>query len=805
MLIWIVMQLNAFNYTFRQVLKQRSQSLLNVLGLATGIASALLLFRVVQFHESFEDFRPGAARIFRVTTTSKRGADVFHTAGIPFPFEKAIRLSLPHIEKITTISQPYQTQVTVPAWGAGGHVKMFKEASSVTYVQPAYFEIFKTQWLAGNYGSMADPSAAAISYSYAVKCFGSWQQALGKLMRINNGISYTIRGIFMDPPSNTDFQMQVALAYSSLPASKDTNWGSTWSSTMCFIKLLPGTSPAQIDGLLAQYVRAHFGKMSSSPKYVLQALTGMHYSQDFSTVSVDPVSRPVLISLTFLGIFLILIASINYVNLSTATAMNRAKEIGVRKVLGSSRRQIMLNYLAEAFVVTCISGILALVLCEVFFPQVRALLGLPAGLGFLNPYMAGLFILVILVASLLSGLYPALILSALKPAQAIKAQHILPGSGQVFMRRGLVVLQFLISQVLIICTLIGINQVNYFSHSNMGFYKEAIVGVPIPADSTGVSKIRQLRDELSAFPGMKSMSFSNSPVLSGYDYETSIELAGSTKKIDWPANLKYADSSFFSTYQLHFIAGHGYKATDTLVQLVINETMAHKLGFKDPVNALGRQISIDMGQLKPIVGVVEDYHNSPLKMAIAPIILASNLKSYQYLGVKLSGSDLKTELEELSTVWKRIYPEYVYEYTFLDKDIASNYEQEQRLADLLKIFAAISIFIGCLGLYGLVSFMALQKTKEIGIRKVLGASLVQILQLFSTEFLLLVGFSFILAVPLAWYLMDQWLSDFKYHISISWIYFALAGLLTLILAFITISSKGLQAARTNPAKNLRIE
>lgn len=799
------MPLNPLKYTFRQILKQRSQALLNVLGLAVGIASAMLLFRVVQFHQSFEKFRPHADRVFRVTTTTRRGADVFRTAGVPFPFEKAIRLSLRHIEKITTISQPYQMQITVLDKSAAIPDKMFEEASSVTYVQPSFFEIFKADWLAGNYQRLSDPTSAALSRAYAIKCFGRWQQAIGRSIKVNNDKVYTVSAVFNDAPPNTDFQSKVYLAYSSLEGAKEDSWGSIWSSTMCFIRLEPGISPLRFDVLLKQYVLKHLTKLDSHPEYALQPLTDMHYSQDFSTLSVDPISRSILVSLTVLGLFLILIASINYVNLSTATAMNRAKEIGVRKVLGSSRRQIILNYLGEAFLVTCISGILALILCEIFFPQVKILLGLAVNLDFLNLPIAVLFVLIILVVTLLSGLYPALVLSGFKPVEAIKAQHINPGSGQIFLRRGLVGMQFLISQVLIICTLIGIMQVNYFSHSNFGFNKDAIVGVPIPPDSIGYSKIRQLRDELSAIPGVKSMSFSNSQILSGYDYETGISLAGSARKIDWPVNLKYADASFFSTYQVRFVAGHGYKPSDTVSQLVINETMAHKLGFKNAADALGRQISVDTHPLKSIVGVVADYHNSPLKMAIAPILLASNLKAYQYLGIKFSGTDLKTQLDQLSAIWKRIYPQYVYDHTLLDKDIASNYEQEQRLANLFKIFAGISIFIGCLGLYGLVSFMAIQKTKEIGIRKVLGASIVQILQLFSTEFLILVLSSFIIAIPLAWYLMDQWLANFKYHIAISWVYFALSGIFTLILAFATISSKGLQAARANPAKNLRVE
>lgn len=797
--------MNIFKYTLRQIVKQRIRAILNILGLATGMASAMILFSIVQFHESFEKSELKAERIFRVVSTTRRGADLFRTCGVPFPFEKSVKMVIPHLDKITTIDQPYQTQITVLGSSRHRIDKMFKEASAVTYVAPSFYEIFKTQWLAGGPQKLDDPGSAALSRAYAIKCFGNWQSAMGKSIQINNGKIYIIRGIYADPLPNTDFQQQVVLAYSSLERAKDMNWGSVWSSTMCFMLLEPGVNPAIINNSLKQYVSKHLSKSNSPTEYALQPLTGMHFSDEFSTVSVDPISHSILLSLSLLGIFLILIASINYINLSTATALNRAREIGVRKVLGATRQQIIISYLIEAFMVTAFSGFLAFIFCEILFPQVRNLLGLPQGLGFLNLQIAGLFLLIILVTTILSGIYPALILSGFKPIDALKAHYQNPGSSQVFLRRGLVGMQFLIAQVLIICTLIGINQVDYFSHSDLGFTKEAIVGLPVPPDSVGASKVTQLGIELAKINGVKAVSFSISPILSGFDYETSFSLNGSSRKFEFPVNLKYADASFFSTYNLKFIAGHGYKPSDTISQLVINETLAHKMGFKNSADAIGRQITIDMRPAKPIVGVIADYHNTSLKREISPILMGAKLKAYQYVGVKLSGHDLKSTLDRLGATWKKVYPQYFYEYTFLDKDIASNYEQEQRMAGLFKIFAAISIFIGCLGLYGLVSFMATQKTKEIGIRKVLGASVGQILQLFSTEFLALVFASFIVAIPLAWYLMSQWLADFKFHIAISWWYFAVSGLLTLIFAFLTITSKGLQAARANPVKNLRAE
>lgn len=796
---------NALISAWRQILKQKFYSLINVLGLAVGIASALLLFRVVQFHQSFEYLQPSPDRVYRVITSSRQEGVVNKSSGVPFPFAPALKLAMPGLEIISPIFQGYQTQVTILKGSSQAENSKFKEELGVLYVQGSFFRLFNFPWLAGDAASMDKPGTAALSLSYASKYFGDWHTAIGKSIRVDNNQTFLITGVYSDPPANTDMQVHVALSYLSLKSATDTNWGNLWSSNMCFIRVAPGESTGLLQAQLTHFARTNRGNADSTRNYVLQPLLSAHTDTSVGSVMVDPVGKSILLSLTMLGVFLILIACINFINLATARAVNRAKEVGVRKVLGSSRGQIMFFYLGEAFILTFISVLISLVLCLGLFPQVRNLMGLPVSVHFLNDFILLVMAVLLITSTLLSGLYPAFILSRYNPVEAIRSRHAAQGSAQVYLRRALVGMQFLISQVLVICTLIGLNQVNYFMHSPLGFNKDAIVMVPVPADSISHTRLRLLRQEILAIPGVENLAFSGTDPLSNSDAEMGFTLEGAGHRADFPANVKFADSSFFATYQLRFIAGHSFRQADTASQFVINETMLHKLGFKNAEAALGRRISIDGTVPKPITGVIADYHNGTFSRGIDPILLTSTLAQYQRMGVKFSAADTRAGIEQLGKIWKRTFPAFVYEFTFLDKAIAANYEEQQRLASLFRIFACISIFIGCLGLYGLVSFMAVQKTKEIGIRKVLGASILQILQLFSQEFMLLVFFSFLLSIPAAWYLMDQWLSNFKFHITISWVYFAIAGMLTWALALVTIAGKGLQAARTNPAKNLRVE
>jgi len=418
-----------------------------------------------------------------------------------------------------------------------------------------------------------------------------------------------------------------------------------------------------------------------------------------------------------------------------------------------------------------------------------------------------LFILVVPIAvSLLSGLYPAIILSKLSPLNALQNKLNSKMLGGINLRRVLVIVQFAIAQLLIIFMLVAIMQMDYIKNFPLGFNSASIINVPTPPDSSGVSKIDYLRARLLQNPGIERVSFSYAAPVSEYGWSSEFRFDHSLKETDFSANLKWADENYFKTYGLQFLAGRPFYPNDTVKEFVVNESLVHKLGIKNPRDAIGKQINFwDGVKTGNIVGVIKDFNCNSLRVPMTPVILSTWKDVYRMSNIKLKPGSEKTALEFVGKLWKQTYPDYVYQYQFLEDGIADNYKQEQQLSQLYKIFAGIAIFISCLGLFGLISFMATQRTKEVGIRKVLGASVHHIIYLFSKEFIFLLIVAFLIAGPIAWYFMHQWLNNFAYKISLGAGIFLIAILLSFLLAWLTIGVQAIKAAIANPVESLRNE
>jgi ABC-type antimicrobial peptide transport system permease subunit len=424
-----------------------------------------------------------------------------------------------------------------------------------------------------------------------------------------------------------------------------------------------------------------------------------------------------------------------------------------------------------------------------------------------NPWLISFILVTTILVTLLSGIYPALILSGFNPITALKSKITSRMVGGISLRRALVVLQFAIAQVLIIGVLIVVSQMNFFRNASLGFDKDFVVNVPVPHDSASHSKMIYLRNQLLANNDIQNVSFSFAPPSSNTsDWETDFKFDHSTKSTNFSANLKWADPDYFKTYNLQFLAGRSYYPSDTIREFVVNETLLHKLGITKPENAIGKEISLwDGGTVANIVGVIRDFHAHSLKEPIAPVILSTWKDVYQAINIKLKAGTQKSALPFVEKLWNESFPDYVYQYHFLDDTIANFYKQENQLSTLYKIFAAIAIFISCLGLYGLVSFMAVQRTKEVGIRKVLGASATHIVYLMSKEFTLLIIIAFIISAPIAYYIMHKWLQNYSYRIPLSVSIFLLAIISSTIIAWITVGQRAVKAAMANPVRSLRSE
>jgi len=572
------------------------------------------------------------------------------------------------------------------------------------------------------------------------------------------------------------------------------------------VVLPPGLTEKQFDADLASFRKKHVpADYATKRGFILQPLSDIHFDKRFGNFNGRTFSKELITALSLIGLFLIVIACINFINLATAQAINRAKEVGVRKVLGGKKKQLIAQFLSETFIITLSAVAIAIVISFAALPFLNQLLETTVTMHF-NMVMLLFLAAVLVLVTLLSGLYPAVILSGFNPITALKARFASKSSGGISLRRALVVLQFTVAQVLIISTLIVVSQMDYFKNAPMGFDKDAIVSVGVPNDSVSQSKIDALKTQLLQLSGIKNVSFGTFSISDNSHWGSDFNFDNSSKATDFSADLKWADADVFKTYNLQIIAGVPYRPSDTVREFVVNETLVKKLGIRNPQDIIGKKIDFWGGQLKArVVGVVKDFNSASLAKPMVPVVMAPWKEVYQTMAVKLQPQNAKQTLAAIEKLWNTTYPEYVYQFQFLDDKIAGFYKQEDQLSQLYKIFAGIAVFISCLGLYGLVSFMAVQRTKEVGIRKVLGASAGSIVYLFSKEFTLLITIAFLIAAPVAYFFMHEWLNGFSFRISIGFDIFLITIAASVAIAWLTVGYRALRAAMANPVKSLRTE
>lgn len=798
---------NYLKTAFRNLWRNKNFTIINIAGLAVGIAVCLVIFLVIQFELSFDNFHPKSDRIYRVLSERYNEDGVRRSAGVPYPLPFALKNDFPSILSSAVYSER-DDQILIQDESGKQTVKKFRERTGFFFVEPAFFQIFHFPLLAGEYGSLKEPNTAMLSRETAERYFGDWKLAIGKTFKRNNGELFTIKGVLADIPRNTDFQIRIVASYTTLTEFTMSNdWVSIASNHNCLIQLPAGTSPTAFNAQLKTFLKKYIKDEKSRDAQVLQSISQVHHDAEPGNFLDRTISKDLVNTLWLIAAFILLIACVNFINLSTAQAVNRSKEVAVRKVLGGSRRQLKFQFFSETALVTLTAVALAALLAVLAIPYINSILDLPLSFNIQEQPGILLFLAVIaLIVVLLAGFYPAIVLSRFNPVTALKSKITAGRSKGVSLRRGLVVFQFVIAQGLIIGTLIIVKQMSYFRNHSMGFDKDAIVNVSIPSDSAGHTKLDYLKTKLLALQEVKSVSFSFASPADDGNWSSNLRFDHAAEETNWSTNLKWADADYLKTYGLTLVAGRNLSPSDTAREFLVSETFLKKVGINDPATALNKEIDLWGGQMKyPIVGVVKDFHAMSLRRGLVPVLITTVKEFYGTAGIKLQAGNIHGTLKKVEEIWNEVYPDFVYEQRFLDAKIANFYTQERRLSDLYKVFAALAIFLSCLGLYGLASFMAVQKTKEVGIRKVLGASMNNIIFLFSREFLMLIGIAFLIAAPLAWYFMHNWLQDFVYRVDISWWILALAGLLAVAIALITISFKAVKAALANPVKSLRTE
>lgn len=808
-----------FKTAFRALWRKRSFSVLNILGLAIGIAAVLLIFLVIRYEMSFDGYQSKGHRIYRVVTVNKsrsNGEVVARNGMVPIPLPITMKQEFPSLEKVAALWHIDGARLYIPQKD-NMEEKRFRETEGLFFTEPSLFDIFDFTWLEGNAAALSQPNTVVLNQSLAETYFGSTESAIGKIVRLwSHRIPLRVTGVFKDLPENTNVPVRMAVSYPTFLKregdvfTKD-QWLSLNSNSQCFVLASGKYDIDRSASQLPAFVKRHYPedefRTTSVTELGFQPLDEVHLDTRFGSYENDRMSYKELWSLALIGLFLLLVACINFVNLATAQSVNRAKEIGVRKVLGSDRYQLLKQFFSETALITFLSLILGSLLAALGAPYLSELLQKNYSLNLFHYPVILVFLLAIgLIVTFLAGFYPAMVLSGFNPVAAIKSKISTRTMGGISLRRGLVVFQFVIAQLLVIGTLVVINQMKFFRSRPLGFQKEATVLINLPTDSTLKTNYQYLREQMSRVPGVEAASLCFDAPASRWGWYVDFYFENNPERQPFTVSRQFADTAYFNTFRLSLAAGRFPYPSDTVRELLVNETLVRKLGISNAADIVGKTIAFHGSpQRYPIVGVLKDYNNKPLQFEIVPIVMSSDIGNCSNLALRINPQNLRVTLDRVERTFTQVYPTYMYDCTFLDERVEEFYKTEAMTAQLFKIFAALAIFISCLGLYGLVSFMAVQKTKEVGIRKVLGASVENIVYLFSKEFILLIGIAFLIAAPAGYYFMLGWLEGFHYHIQLSWTVFGLAVALSVVIAWLTVGYKAVKAAVANPVKSLRTE
>nr|WKN37790.1 ABC transporter permease [Tunicatimonas sp. TK19036] len=794
---------NYLKVALRNLWKRKAQTLINVLGLSLGLASAIVIFLIVRYELSFDRFHTKVDRVYRIVTDFKSPDGEGGNSGVPRPLPEALRQDFPDVFAQIVPVEEYQNHRRVKV----GDKTLFLD-EMIAYTETGYLQLFDFPLLEGNAEkALSLPNEVLITQAVAQTLFGRSSDVVGEVINLNDMYELKVAGVLADLPAQTDLAFEMLISFSTIVRNRleDEEWDNYNSAFQVYALLNEKTSPGDLQAQLTNYLSSYTADSDGWDAFLrLQPLTSIHHEGKYGGVPHRKAPHAILNGLLGLGAILVLLACINFINLATAVSTRRSKEIGVRKVVGSSRRQIAGYFLGEAFLVTVLATALALGLAEVSLIQLQHLYDYLQNVHLVIDLSLMLFLLIlVLVVTLLAGGYPALLLSRFRPVQMFKTYLHAPQRNRLTVRRILVVFQFFAAQLFIVSVLVVGQQLQYLLEAPLGFNRQAILTLNFPDDDP--QKQQRFKQTLQNHTGVEALSLSGHTAISQSRMATLIGYDGKSKEGSEDfAYYQFADADYFTTHQMTFLAGGTYPPSDSGSGFVANEAFVREVGATSPEEVIGKYVAMNDLAL-PIVGVVADYHTYTFDSQIPPLLITNYSPGYHYLNLKVNMVQADAVVKQLQQSWQESYPEFEFHYRFLDEALEGFYANYQRLLSLTQLFSGIAIAIGCLGLYGLVLFMAEQRTKEIGIRKVLGASVQQLLMLFSGEFLKLVLIAFCLAAPLAYFMMRQWLQSFEYRISIGLTIFVGCLLITLLLVMVTVGYRATRAALANPVDSLRNE
>jgi putative ABC transport system permease protein len=788
---------NYFKIAWRNLIKNKVISSINIVGLATGMTAAMLILIWVQNEMNFDNFHPQSESIYRLTTKVDKGNWIWEST--PLLLADAAKKEIPEIEKTVRLNN-YNS----PVFNIGGNLITQKKCA---YVDGDWFSIFHYDFIEGNATSFGeDLYTVILTASEAKKYFGN-REALNATVRIDNK-DYLVKGIVADAPSNSSFQYNAFIPLAALLTNKelrenDENWGN--ANYITFAKLKPSVSPLVAAKKLTDVLQKNSGDKEG---YItLVSLKDMHFESDLQSSSFVHGNKTTVYIFSALAFLLLLVACINYVNLTTAKATMRAKEVSIRKMIGANRKHLFYQFIVESILVSVLSLAVTLVLIHISLPAFNSLTGKLFVLPFTSISIWRIIGITLFIALLLNSIYPAILLSSFKPMNVFRGFTVLKMKDNFF-RKGLVIVQFTISVMLIASTIVIYRQMKYVQQTNPGYNREQVLSFPLPAGVENDKKellMQVIKQDLLTQSSIQSVTLANQPIINIGSI--------STGSADWNGhdnayNPKIAqlstDADFQKTMQLQMKEGRWFVPGDIADRnnVVLNETAVNDLKIPAPV--IGQRFTFK-GRTGEIIGVVKDFHYKSMHDKTGPLIAFNDPQWYRFFMVRTSQGNASKAVQDVQTAWKKFLPGSPLEYNFLDDAFNDLYKEDQKVSFLIFVFAIIAIMISALGLFGLAAFTAEQRTREIGIRKVLGASISTIISLLSKDFLKLVVLSILIASPIAYWGMNNWIQNFAYRIDISWWMFVAAGVVAIVIALATVSFQAIRTAIANPIKSLRTE
>ena len=810
-------------FILRRFSRQKLTTSLHIVGLTLGITVCFLIGLFIKYEASFDTYESKADRTYRINQVwVDFGKKTFHYS-TPFPLADQIRKDVPGLEYVTKVHHPFQSIIGI------NPTKRFKQ-DHVMMTDPEFLDVFDVKIVEGNaYEALRKPYQALLTETTAKKFFGN-EDPLGKIFTYNDSFKITVGGVIKDLPGNTHLPASMLLSFSDNEEylmTRTNHYGSV-SGGSTFIVLPKGTNPGSglktaLQSIYERFLNNKEMGKDHHAEMELQPLSDVHFNSKYAGGGawVQAINTSWLWFFGSVGLAVLILACINFINLSTAQALSRAKEIGVRKSIGAGRFQLITQFLSEALLLVLFSAIIGIIIANLSLPYINDLTDKQIIFDISNsPSLLISLLTGIFLTALMAGIYPAWIITRFRPATTLKSGSVNVNPQSALLRKGLVVAQFSISVCLLIGLLLIGKQMNYLQHKDLGFDKDNIVMLSIPPGGN-VKEKTLLSNELGNISGVRGWSFSTSPP-SGSDgthWATMMSVTDDKDPNQKEVTTIMTDDKFCSLYELQLKAGRFFNLADTSAvseslpegqrfpKSIVNEKLVQELGFESAQAALGKRFWVGLdGWHAEIVGVVSDFNIGSLHEAIKPTLIFQHLPYCEKLGIKIqAGTDIPAMISKINSSFKKAFPSGIFEYNFLDQQLDALYKAEARLYSLFKIFSVLAMLISCLGLWGLITFAAQQRVKEIGVRKVLGASVPNIVSLLTKDFLILVCISIAIAAPLAYWGVNKWLQDFAFRIHIGWTAFVIAGIAAILITLITVSFQAIKAAIANPVKSLRTE